>query len=51
MVDTKEKDRCPVCGYQFDEVRDLNTCPQHSPTQSFDRDQLITDDDDYAYCY
>lgn len=45
-----ERDRCPVCGYQFEEAQEQNTCPKHSPTELFSRDELIGEDDDYAYC-
>jgi hypothetical protein len=49
-MDQKPRDCCPVCGYQFEEVKELNECPRHKPTESFAPDELIAEDDDYAYC-
>lgn len=50
--ENKIKDRCPICGYQFDEVLDINICPTlHYGENNFTPDELITDDDDYAWCY
>lgn len=44
------KDRCPVCGHQFDPVNPVNVCPFHNPTEAFTPDELVGEDDDYAYC-
>lgn len=42
---------CPICGHEFDEVKEINICPtQHYGRQEFIPDELITDDDDYAWC-
>jgi hypothetical protein len=54
---------CPICGHEFDEVQEWNECPtskdtgghgcgrDDAPTRNhFHRDQLITSDDDYAWC-
>ena len=42
---------CPICGHEFDEVKDTgNICPTpHYGVQTFDREQLIGSDDDYAW--
>jgi hypothetical protein len=43
---------CPVCGYEFDEVKDVNVCPtRHYGIQNFTPDELLNTDDDYAWCY
>jgi hypothetical protein len=48
----KEKDTCPICGHQFDEVEEENVCPTyHYGEQTFKPEDLITDDDDYLWCY
>lgn len=46
------KNRCPICGYEFDSVEDVNTCPvTHYGINQFLREELITEDDDYMWCY
>lgn len=48
---TTERDRCPICGHQFVEVKDVNVCPtEHGGQQEFAREELIGEDDDYAWC-
>jgi hypothetical protein len=45
------RDCCPICGHQFQEVQDVNVCPtEHYGEQEFTRDELISEDDDYAWC-
>lgn len=46
------KNCCPICGYQFDEVEDINICPtgHEGWGNKFTKDELITEDDDYAWC-
>jgi hypothetical protein len=48
MTENKVFDCCPVCGHQFDEVKSINVClrcgEQSAP------DQLIHEEDDYAWC-
>jgi rubredoxin len=45
------RNRCPICGHEFDEVKAVNVCPTiHYGEQEFTPDDLITDDDDYAWC-
>lgn len=46
-----ERTYCPVCGHDFyDEVRDEQDCP-NCGTKEITREELISDDDDYAWCY
>lgn len=48
----REKDHCPICGYHFDEVEDVNVCPtKHYGQQKFTPEELITDMDDYLWCH
>lgn len=52
--ETKPKTQCPICGHDFivepGEIRAANTCPRmHSGGQSFAPEELITEDDDYAW--
>lgn len=45
------KNVCPICGHEFYEVKELNVCKHHGPwTEAFTREELITDEDDYAWC-
>lgn len=48
-VDVLEKDRCPICGHQFDEVQDLNVCPKEHPVPPLWPEELITEVDDYEW--
>jgi hypothetical protein len=48
-VDGKERNRCPVCGYEFEYLRELNLCPAHKPDDTFTPEELIGPDDDCAY--
>lgn len=41
------RDCCPVCGHQFEEVTEQQTCPRCEQTSC--RDDLITEDADYAW--
>lgn len=55
MTDPKPKDRCPVCGHQFTEIPTepdkVVVCPKHGlGIDFFTRDELITEDEDCAYC-
>lgn len=47
------RDCCPICGHQFDEVKEVNVCPckgHWNIQKEFTPDELITDSDDYLYC-
>ena len=49
--ETLPKCRCPICGHTFYEVKEKNICPtKHYGDQEFTPDQLVTDNDDYAWC-
>lgn len=41
------RDCCPICGYQFDDVRKVQVCPYCY--EESEADKLITLDDDYAW--
>ena len=44
------KECCPICGYEFETVREANVCPtRHYGEQVFTPEELITSDDDYAW--
>jgi hypothetical protein len=44
------KECCPICGHEFDPVREANVCPTaHYGEQVWTPEQLITGDDDYAW--
>lgn len=49
MNATTLPDCCPMCGHQFD---DLDNLPVYCPVcrEPVDRDTLIRDGDDYAWC-
>lgn len=66
MTRTLAKDRCPVCGKQFDQVAEINVC-RYTPDSSirldrntlllhhpysnyFTPEDLITEEDDYEWC-
>lgn len=49
-VDTRKR-HCPICNYEFEELAEVNICPNtHYGENSFTHEQLITEDEDYAWC-
>lgn len=46
------KCRCHICGHEFDPVLEVNVCPRapHYGESSYTPEDLITEDDDYAWC-
>ena len=46
-----EKDQCPICGAQIEEMTVGQTiyCPEHKHGPFFP-EELIDDDEDYAWC-
>ena len=42
-------DICPICGFTFYEIHDSQQCPTCGEIVL--REQLITEDDDYLWCW
>lgn len=49
MMNNAPKDRCPMCGHEFEEVKDFNHCPRCR--EITERDCLIGEWDDCAWDY
>lgn len=50
-----DRDCCPICGTAFEVVTESNTCNygvnrRGQPHGPFSPDELITEEDDYAWC-
>jgi len=47
-----KKDQCPICGAQIEEVTEdqTNYCSQLDCHGPFFPEELISEDDDYAWC-
>lgn len=47
MNDEMKKNCCPICGHEFEEINDINVCPNCGEVSK--PEDLITEDDDYLW--
>ena len=51
--DSQPRECCPICGREFEEVHEANLCNHGArwiTAEVFTPEELITSDDDYAWC-